>query len=852
MRTTELMSAILATLAAATASAGLPRVHEDQRVLYDYLAGLTAAELNVEKKGFPEAATAADLDEQFRAWLRLKGSQFNAASTVALPAEQFLLTSIERDGRVLTPLFASRAAGAAWLASWDAPCNPYRGSEALKRRAMVATIVDLLMLEGLHQKRNSCRSDLTCDALLRMTYTYKTAGDVLPARERAAFDAGLKRILQRVDNWGPTGINGNMDFFGVAALWYAWEATRDPACRKIATDYCEKLIGSGRYFTAAGYARDAGIPDMSYEGITRYYGTWGALATNLPIAKRALDMSYRLKAYTCVPEPDGVRVGPSHMSARTSADSAHDQYGYHYRDFGAAMLTDRALPWLKLPSRVELRGAPAAFLSRLNRVLKNAPGEPRPWSRKGFTRTLVYSAEHYRPGFAARLFELRAAEPLKFELPFERNEDFVEEIGQDFVSAKFGDTGAILYIGPASQYGGVSGIKSPWGFGGGQLSTFWTKKTGAPILGKRRDSYTRDGHDRWDEWRTWPSHAVSGQLSGASKVVSSIRIPRPRVARKTIRPDGFTLDLEGELPAKCKQQGQLMAAPMPYRRRFEMDRDGITVTTTVEGNGRDSFDELYETIPVLVEDTVHQKGAKPSRISFYASGEWHDASADATRAVTSVRIDRRKGSVFVRFDQPQTVRLSPSVWRQKKGWMGDARCRNVLIDLNGNAKGPFTRAAVRYVVTGRPGERDGKESHDVPARTSPTATATPEVAAPRPMPGAVDEFDLMLAARLKRCLAAGEKPKVLLSAFRRSVTVVAFDGQTLAVDAGAAAASVRFDRLSLSDKRRLAPVAAPTNDPLDHAIVAFYALADGDAATAREHLARSGEYAELVKRFFVE
>jgi hypothetical protein len=131
--------------------------------------------------------------------------------------------------------------------------------------------------------------------------------------------------------------------------------------------------------------------------------------------------------------------------------------------------------------------------------------------------------------------------------------------------------------------------------------------------------------------------------------------------------------------------------------------------------------------------------------------------------------------------------------------------------------------------------------------------ATPAAAPPAPTPiaGAVDEFDTMLLARIAARLEGGATIEMHLSSLRQRARVTSVDDRALHLTVRGTATKMEIGRLGLAEKKGLALNALNEGEPMAHAIVAFYALASGDRATADEHMARAGEFADLVRGFFV-
>lgn len=634
MRTLAL---IVALIAPAVRAAQLPETHEYQKTLRAYLSKLTEQDLAVEIRQFKPPADKLSVDEQYRFWL-LSGEQRPAVGGLALPAKVFTLAGIEGEADVMQP--AAAAASLAWLARWDSPCNPYFNDAAVKRRAFVIAVIDMVMLDELHAlKTGANRSDYLGGTLLWLTEAYAAARDILPAEVRAAYETGLRRFVERLRQWGPTGSMTDMDLFAPVSLKYASDLLGDDETKQLAREYSHRLFTDPRFFHPAGYFVDMGGFDATYNGISMYFTTWAAFVTDWPFVHEALAKSYRLRSHLMLPEPDGNWFGPCHFSSRTSADVAHDQWSWRYRHAGAAMLTDEAIYAAPQPPTSELQTQSGRFIQQLNSELGPGKKLAEPWKEHHWTHG-TFTYDHYRPGVYGR-----TAVPV-----FAQKESFVREFEKTFLVAKYDNFGAILHTGLVPKEGGSEKM---FGYSGGALSAFWTPKTGSVLLG-RRGSYQGKTFDTWSDWQIWPVHALTG-LTTDGKIITSARERSPKAEYNGggVRVSGTMLVHNGTSDAT-------------YRRRFVVSEKGVEIESMVEGG---NFSELYETLPVFLGD-ARQKDVN-CKIEFQK-----DETGDKVKAVS---IERFAGKITIEFDRPRRVKLSPSVW--KDGYQSSAQCRNIMIDL---------------------------------------------------------------------------------------------------------------------------------------------------------------------------
>jgi hypothetical protein len=465
---------------------------------------------------------------------------------------------------------------------------------------------------------------------------------------------------------------------------------QDTQMRRIALAYSKPLFTDERYFHPAGYFVDSGCYDVSYNGISLYFASWAASIGDWPFAREAVEKAYRLRAHVSLPEPDGNVFSPTHMSSRTSADAPHDQWNWENRNVAAALVTDEALCAITLPADALIDGGPGRRIAQLNRPLPESPDAAQkewklqPWSERhwtgfGFLSTLI---EPKAERFYTRLEKLKSDQSPLLTLPFQRPKNFVRNFADALVVAKFDDFGGIVHTGRVGE--GHREWKRPYGFGGGALSAFWTPNTGSVVLGRRRGIQGSDW-DRFEQWRKWPTHAVSG-ITSQGGIFSSCRIrdPEPEIQ---VQSDRAEISVAGTIPTTNILQGDVLNGRITYARRFELDTTGLTVETAVTTDGKDDIAEMYEIIPIFLCEQRLQRSLAPTQIQFQQKSSWKAATTELMPDVMAVRASRFDGTVFVTFQSPQRVKLSKADWLD--GYGSFATCRNVLIDLlpsNRNAR----------------------------------------------------------------------------------------------------------------------------------------------------------------------
>lgn len=710
----------------------LPEQHPYQKTLRAYLATLAEKDFEIKPVERPARAEITD-DERFVDWLWMDAGESPRFDDVNVPASAYTLEQIESKA-VMRP--AGNADTAAFLATWDHPSNPFFNSRALRLRAIVVASVDMVMLDALHEQVPSgehSRSDYLGGTLIWLATAYKAAKTDMPVEAQKAYETGLRKLVDRLVKWGPKGYMTDMDLFASVSLWLAADALDDEAMRKTADDYCKVLYSDPRFFNEAGYFVDCGCFDASYNGISLYFAGWAARVSGRPYITKAVTEAYRLRAFLSLPEPDGrTYVGPTHFNSRTSGDSPNDQWGWMSRRWGGVMATDDlkrpiatfdgkgksfALASVTMPPASDLATASARLEAMLRNAAwpavtdeagkKPAPPASKPWTPYHWT-SFNHAAATTPPAFYTTLKELYAQSPGEFTPPFVRYKEFEQRFGDAFyIAKKRAGFGIILHTGPVA--GDDGRWHRPFGFGGGALSAFWTPDTGPVILGRRRGIQGRT-FDTYDDWRVWPTHAITG-VTEKGPTISSARTPQPKVTydigagREAVTIEGeFTRTSDQGLPfmpsvdpvaprgEDAMAPTQILTGKMTYRRVFTLHDDGLAIESSFTADGKDKIAELYEVLPVYLGDGYENRPAsEPAvRILFKSKTGWTDAAAKTAEGVSDVRVERKKGAIEITFDRPVRARLSPGNWVD--GYFSSATLRNVMIDLldQSNSKGAIS------------------------------------------------------------------------------------------------------------------------------------------------------------------
>lgn len=324
------------------------------------------------------------------------------------------------------------------------------------------------------------------------------------------------------------------------------------------------------------------------------------------------------------------------------------------------------------------------------------PWKWRLWQTFNFPASINPGYEFYPPGTFAHRQELEKQDSPLLKSPFERGETFVRDFSQEFVVTRQPAYGAILHTGPIGTQDPTEKWRQflgPMGLSGGQLSAFWTPATGSVLLGQRGGMANDKSFDLVEAWRTWPNHSVSGQTA-AGVFFTSARIQKPDV-KIEIQKETASVRASGLIPASIVGQEKSIAGKYEYARTFQIDGQGVSVETSISGDGAEPIAELYETLPVYLRDTQQQPNAKPTEIEFKVGDKWMPATVSFAEQVVAVRLSRFTGAVQIMFDSPRRMKLSPAEWADT--YLSRGSARNVLIDLLESGDKPASVKAVKQI-----------------------------------------------------------------------------------------------------------------------------------------------------------
>lgn len=703
----------------------LPQKHSYQRILRDYLATLTERDFFVPLTPIDIRGFSADDEELY--WLWVLTRSIPDASGIKVPASHFLLSTIEspdgirmragKRGSQHLPGMSVHPGDTVWWSTWNYSGNPYRGSRAIRNRGFVIAAVDMIMLDDLHESgthwvKNARRSDFLGGTLAWLVHVYRDVRADLPRNVQEAYEFGLDKFFDRLAEWGPTGVNDNMDMKALVAAAYVIETFGEGPLVDKARAYSKRVLG---LVHPAGMIRDAGGVDASYNGIALFYVSWAAAVGGDPDVVEAERKMTDLKSHLTLPDPDGLSFwGPSHFNTRTPADSANDQWSWPQRDLSIAMRHDGAMylmhggrsgrgPSWAAPDRATMQKDISRDLRAFNTSLRLS-NEPFSIWQAGWWSSgkLNFAYDYGTSGFYDRVRGVlstrnaivvppvvRPGAPFVKVFPDPATPGMKPGEANTFVVAGFRNYAAIISAVPM-------GFHKYTNFPGGGLSALWTPSGGAMVLGRCGNPVAPDSAQQgWSDWRRWPTHALSG-TTASGDAFSTARVGREVAevecvvegleARATIRgPIGKQHDKGRSVQNGC------ITGDVRFERTFFLGPEGVEVGLRLESDGSDSVTELCEIIPLLLRDRVqqstspeHPNRVAPHHVAFRVGRKWVEPPDGFVDGVSAVRVLRFRGVVTFVFDEPQRVCLGEE-WSGAEG--GRVLVRNLLIDLLGSRGG---------------------------------------------------------------------------------------------------------------------------------------------------------------------
>jgi hypothetical protein len=677
----------------------LPQDEGYQVVLRNYLEGLPASAFDVPAGDLSfDPAMADDLDDEtlFRLWAAVHYDGYLSS----LPDYQmlrrfdstdFTLASIEASTPARTQVGTDAGAdpvAALFYWSWDVPGNPYYRAPGALQRTVALTAADLVVNTGQASIGNL---DNASGALLNYGYVGAVLEqDPLAAAEVdactiAAYDLGLRALFDRYEPRNVGNGNGNMLISQASGYTFLGQALADPT--SIARAEAKIAAQLEAICDPAGFCEHAGGGfDVYYEGWSENVLTSAALQSGWPSLRDAERRFYRLRSRTSFPQPAAAGevpfcLQPTGFSPATPFGDCIGGGDYnHSRDLGIAALFPDDAAYLVaggVPGEPPWPGAaddPRAAMiaditsSRgLQRAVSFQSGDagasPLAWGERHYPRGLSAGVLFTPADAYATIDAALTDDPERARVPALRTPDYVEVFGDaegdhapQFFVGKFGGAApwsAVIHTGVIDTYTGGGGA----GFGGGALVSLWTAAQGQAIyswnIGRNYDI------DTWFDWSNlwqWPTHAASGR-AGAIRF-SSAGIGQPAVT-STVTATSAHVEVSGTIAEDATVSAPLAQA-IAYARTFDLDEDGVRVTTTLAPvAAAPTVDELYETLPLfsyfVAQGDQTEAPGTASTVEFVVGGVAQPATETFTANVSEVRITRFGQTVAITFTTPRAM-----------------------------------------------------------------------------------------------------------------------------------------------------------------------------------------------------
>jgi len=638
---------------------------------------------------------------------------------------------IEGSGKVKHPRWANNAVfwyGINLPLKDGGQGNPFYRNPAVARRALIATALDIMMLDKVHEYNSRvCRTDFLGGTMNAWAYTFATCKGILDRKTAAAFEAGLERMVDKFLRWKARDVNTNMDMRAVSAVAMLHSTTRSArirdkclrAARLIlfgyedgSLDKLDSLVGT---FYPAGYIGENEGPETTYNGVSLYHLLEAKAAVKDDAAWSFLDdvlkpmIEFKLHQY--FRDPDGNMTGPSGYSCRTGGTYVRDQHSRPWRDVAAAGMYPVALPLVRarMAQLAALTDADVTrrFVERIRGVLGRMsergklgavdPAPPMNWKNDHRHHWPPGNPYFARRGWFRRLRKAYAKPGPPLVPPFERPAALSRQFGpkgkEEFWAFKNHD-------GKRDFGFFIEHVPRCWPYGswaGGSLQVFWTRDAGILVMArhaKTGDEVHKQENTRvWEEIDQWATDHVWGRSTDRDlPVISSATAFHHIPAKVTSDLNALPPYVEAVTAFSCRKR-YVPVAQLSLTSRFEAIHDGLRVTKTVRKKSPMKLTELWATIPVYLRDSRGQSKLADADIEYWDGQAWKKLGAKRVKTV-KIRLSRdfgqgpRRG--YIHFTAPQHVRLSGEIWQDnyQHGSQGKADAlagaRSVIYEIRTN------------------------------------------------------------------------------------------------------------------------------------------------------------------------
>lgn len=668
----------------------LPQRFDYQVKLYDWLETISTSDVTLPAGTFAWDGTIEDDDQMADVWLQLEGA--TASRVVRGEPEWYVLDAgngkgIEATGTVRVwhepqdwygPWTRSWSNEPAFLYQLSIPRadgsegNPYYRNEAMGRRALIVTAVDMLMYhEGMINGGGLSWTDMFGKAMLGWAEAYRWTKDMQNPDIQDAFEQGFGRFLDKIIEQGARGVNTNMDMFAMQAAAEIFMATNDTSLKSKAVQAVKRTlfgypdgeleirhdVSWGRtfrkgVFSPSGYIMEGGQPDIFYQGESLYH-LMGALAAVTDRVTGATDPEWvfleevverivEWEAHQVFYDPGGYNInkgglslshiydGGAGFSGRTGAGVPSGQADHIWKQvaladrFGASRFKgDRILNLDRNRMSKDISDVLLRLNSRMPNEYEGTPPEWEGWSP--WTKPTPYLPQK---GWYSRLMAIHGSDD-------PTRQPYVDQDGV-FYNRSFGGppTGPEYWA-----YKNTDGVRE-WGFFveaqprqgeyggwyGGKIETFWTESTGILLMTrhgmsgcdlKQKDSGCfenldeKAGHHVWgrdENGRGFTTLLLRGRKLNRTSTFD-LSAPEPTVSVVNNFNDP---GLSHDAGVSGEEAGDVLQGSVEVENRFTALSDGLSVTHTVRSDQTDEVTELWASLPVFLRhyDSINGRGAQ--------------------------------------------------------------------------------------------------------------------------------------------------------------------------------------------------------------------------------------------------
>jgi hypothetical protein len=681
----------------------LPQTRNFQIALYNWLDTISVSDITLPDGTLQYDNSYGTEDELADLWLQIRG--LTASSVTRAEPEWYTLDTngkgIEGTGAVRAnhnPKGGSYGGNPprSWQnepAFWyqlDIPLsgggqgNPWYKSEAMGRRAMIVSSVDLMMhaqFSGSYQW-----FDMVGKAFLGMAEAYRYAGGVMPEDVQDAYEEGMGIVIDHLTARGPRAVNTNMDMFalhGAAELYMATDnSTLKTKCVEMVKDalfgYTDGELETKHKVFKAGNGYDGGVfdpsgfimegdqPDNFYQGesILHLAGALAAVTDrstgSVPNDWQFLEEVFRrtleFRSYQVFfdPESNGVMLeGGAGFAGRTGSSAAAGQANKPHKhlftadNFGTDYVHVDEYVKDNLPTVSEMETQISDKLSSMDSKMSSnyTDSQPDEWSGwSPWTKPVPYLPDE---GWYSTLKDLKNNDDPSLDYPAVRGDTWNKALGgsptgNSYWSYKGSDSngkGFGFFVEAQARQGGYGG------WYGGKIETFWVEGPGIISMSRHgKGGCNRSGRndDNFEDSECWfnldakAGNHVWGRDENGNGFTTLLL--RGRELNRNSNFDGGKSPTQvtvnnvfndpNSLGNGGEKTGSEIEKGVEVENEFTLQSNGLKVAHTITSDEVDEVNELWASIPVHLRDYSKfagpddQEGMDPTTIEYWDGSQW--------------------------------------------------------------------------------------------------------------------------------------------------------------------------------------------------------------------------------------